>query len=129
MSKHFINGKFVFYDPAYQFNEPKLKSKIILGIRNKNLYSLSKNKLPITLQIKDIALPDAPVYEERLRDADTSFPIWVVEGIRNTENKKYLLIDGKHRVHLSTNDSIQAIVFSVKEVRTVLEVVPPESAN
>ena len=64
-----------------------------------------------------------------MKDADTSFPIWVVEGIKNPENKKYVLIDGKHRVHLLTNDSIQAIVFSVKEVRTVLEVVPPESAN
>ena len=129
MFEHFITGKFIFYDPAYQFDESKLKSGILLGIRNKNLYPLSKNKSPTTIEIKDIALPDAPVYEERLKDADTSFPIWVVEGIRNPENKKYLLIDGKHRVHLSTNNSIQAIIFSVKEVRTLLEVVPPESAN
>ena len=129
MFENFITGRFIFYNPAYQFDEPKLKSAVLLGIRNKNLYPLSKNKSPTTIQIKDIALPDAPVYKERVKDADTSFPVWVVEGIKNPENKKYVLIDGKHRVHLLTNDSIQAIVFSVKEVRTVLEVVPPESAN
>ena len=122
MDKHFLNGGFIFFDPAYQFNEPKLPSKIILGVKIQKLYSLSKNKSPITIQIKDIALPDVPCKEHRLKNADTSFPIWVIEGIKNPEDEKYLLIDGKHRVHILNNDSIQAIVFSVKEVRPALEV-------
>jgi hypothetical protein len=124
MDKHFLNGGFIFFDPAYQFNEPKLPSKIILGVKIQKLYSLSKNKSPITIQIKDIALPDVPCKEHRLKNADTSFPIWVIEGIKNPEDEKYLLIDGKHRVHILNNDSIQAIVFSVKEVRPALEVLP-----
>jgi len=129
MDEHFLNGKYIFFDPAYQFNEPKLPPKIILGVKIQKLYSLSKNKSPITIQIKDIALPDAPVYEDRLKNADTSFPIWVVEGIKNPKDEKYLLIDGKHRVHVLNNDSIQAIVFSVKEVRPALEVVLPPSVR
>jgi len=124
MDKHFLNGGFIFFDPAYQFNEPRLPSKIILSIKNQKLYSLSKNKSPITIQIKDIALPDAPFDEHRLKNVDTSFPIWVIEGIKNPEDEKYLLIDGNHRVHILNNDSIQAIVFSVKEVRSALEILP-----
>jgi hypothetical protein len=108
MDKHFLNGGFIFFDPAYQFNEPRLPSKIILSIKNQKLYSLSKNKSPITIQ----------------KNVDTSFPIWVIEGIKNPEDEKYLLIDGNHRVHILNNDSIQAIVFSVKEVRSALEILP-----
>jgi hypothetical protein len=123
MFEHFINGKFAFTNPAYQFNEPKFKSKVLLAIKNKDLYPISKNKSSSTILIKDIELPKTILWEHRLLSSDTTYPIWVVEGIQNLDNKKYFLIDGKHRVHLSRNDSIQAIIFSVKEIRRVLRIV------
>ena len=133
MNYYFINGQSAFPDPAWQFNEPRLKLKnMVLTIGNKDLLPIAENRSPIEILIEDIAIQDAPVYDDRLEEADLSYPIWVATDIRNINDKKYYLIDGKHRLHLlkeNSVQSVQAIVFSVKEIRSVLQPIPSGILN
>ena len=60
-----------------------------------------RNTVPEHLHIDEIAhkeLDSINISGARYIAADTRFPVLVVEGMQNPYNKKYRLIDGRHRL-------------------------------
>jgi len=124
MDNDFIKGTCKFYQPHLQFKEPSLKGYILM-LNNKDLYLMSQLKESQKISLDKIYLPKRPAENHRLLKADTSYPIWVVDGMVNEEEKHYTLIDGKHRVHILKDNGhkeMDCIVFSVKEIKNVLSI-------
>lgn len=66
-----------------------------------------RNAVPVHLHIGEIAhkeLDSIDINGGRYIAADTRFPVLVVEGMQNPYNKKYRLIDGRHRLLKTINE-------------------------
>ena len=88
----------------------------------------SQKRKSKSIWIKDIAIksldsiPDNPSEYEYV---NPKIPIIVVEGLQNKDNKKYRLLDGRHRI-LKTlkrdRAAINAHVFSFDEIEPYIEI-------
>ena len=68
-----------------------------------NLYPLIKYKKlnPIKLHLDEFAykpLEEIETNGVRYKLADISYPLFAIEGMENPYNKKYRMIDGRHRL-------------------------------
>jgi len=125
MDLDFLHGKYVFKKPHIQFNKPSLKG-YILGFKNKDLFFIVKEKTPQKISVDQIWVSKTPPEDHRLLKADTSYPIWVIDGLVNENGERYTLIDGKHRIKILKNsgyNEVNCIVFSVEEIKKVLRIV------
>ena len=71
-----------------------------------------RNIKPETLDILDVAYKDLSVIDEsstRYKLANTIFPVIVIKGMVNPYNKKYRLIDGRHRLLKLLNNGNKTI--------------------
>tara|TARA_B100000902_G_scaffold390805_1_gene440387 strand:- start:10325 stop:11200 length:876 start_codon:yes stop_codon:yes gene_type:complete len=124
MDKDFVFGRILFKKPHIQFNKPNLEG-LNLGLYIKDLFPLSEKKESQKISIDEIYVSSEPPQDHRLLKADTSFPIWVVEGLVNKNNERYMLIDGKHRITILKRNGInevECIVFSAEEIRKVIKI-------
>lgn len=100
----------------------------IIGCRDRsiNVYSLYKaakhfGTPPVNVRIEQIAhkpLGSIDVAHSRYKEADPSQPVLLVDGLDNPLNRRYRMVDGRHRLLKVLNGggmSIPAFVFSVEE--------------
>ena len=96
-------------------------SKIVTS----NLYPLIKyRKLnPIELHIDEFAyksLDTIEINHHRYKLADVAYPLFAVEGMENPHNKKYRMIDGRHRLLKQINlgkDKFLFYIFQYDEIK------------
>lgn len=89
------------------------------------LFGLIKNRKlePICLNINDIAyksLDSIDVHGVRYKVADENFPLIVVQDMENPHNKKYRMIDGRHRLKKQLNSGNTELLFYVLKESDVL---------
>lgn len=83
-----------------------------------NLYSFIKhNKLkPIELHIDEFAykpLDTIEISSHRYKLADITYPLFAVDGMPNPYNKKYRMIDGRHRLLKQINSGKSIFLFYI----------------
>jgi len=125
MNLDFLHGEYVFKKPHIQFNKPSLEG-YILGFKNKDLFFIVQEKKSQKIPVDQIWVTSTPPEDRRLLKADTSYPVWVVDGLVNENGERYTLIDGKHRITILKNSGyteVNCIVFSVEDIKKVLRIV------
>lgn len=101
------------------------RSKIVTS----NLYPLIKyRKLnPVELHIDEFAYKPLSAIETnsvRYKLADIDYPLFAVDGMENPYNKKYRMIDGRHRLLKQINlgkDTFLFYVLSYDDIKHYIE--------
>ena len=96
-------------------------SKIVTS----NLYPLIKYRklTPIELHIDEFSykpLDTIEINHHRYKLADVTYPLFAVEGMENPYNKKYRMIDGRHRLLKQINlgkDKFLFYIFQYDEIK------------
>jgi hypothetical protein len=87
-----------------------------------NLIKYKKLK-PVKLNIDDVAyksIQDININSIRYKIANDNFPLLVIEGMENPYNKKYRMIDGRHRLKKQLNKGYSELWFYVLQESDIL---------
>ena len=91
-----------------------MPTKIVIS----NLYPVIKEKLlePVYLHLTEFAFKNLDTIDSespRYINADIGYPLIAVEGLSNPSNKKYRMIDGRHRLLKQLNEGKTEFLFYV----------------
>jgi hypothetical protein len=89
-----------------------------------NLYPFIKYKKmnPVELHIDEFAhkpLDTIEIDHPRYKLADVIYPLFAVDGMPNPYNKKYRMIDGRHRLLKQINSGKSVFLFYVFDYHTI----------
>lgn len=101
---------------------PSLPSAVNVSV----LFSYLKDKETKKVNIKDIAykpITDSDLDKHRLINADTKYPVILVDDMPNPYNSKYRMVDGRHRIRKLIDlgsTTVVAYILSFKDFRRLL---------
>lgn len=83
-------------------------------IHNEDLFPIFESRSTMKLvNHNDIYWNPRHFNPEKYQDADISFPGILAEGVPNATNKKFRLIDGRHRIEVMKRIGITESLFNV----------------
>jgi hypothetical protein len=115
---HYTTGRHWCTDafPEHRNNTEKKEEFSSFCIYNKDLFPIFESRSTQRLVSHDDICwnpLNRPINPEKYKHADISFPGILAEGVPNLTNKKFRLIDGRHRMELMKMLDITESLFDV----------------